>query len=400
VNLGNVTRAPHLALRLARLAVGLSTVLATPEALAYRGASLDLGGSGPVAWRQRPIALEVVGVPAVGRAKLLTALGDAATTWTAPSCTSLDAGEMQFWETSTQPASGDGINSVAWISDGWSDGWWSSTCGVDAVGCTVVAYAQSDDGQWAIEEADVLLNGPLLANDAGELLDTTVLHELGHVLGLMHPCLLPGDPATGAPICDGTTSPALMNPLYADKAPVLEADDVQGICSLYPSSNPTNVQPSLTPGVGKVGDPCSVDGDCEAMVCDVSTSSCSVSCVTSEDCVSEVCNTRDATTGACEPSSSVLGAPCSAPEGCLGGYCVDGVADTPICTRACQGHCPVGWKCSAASGSEVCLPDEPTQLGGGCSVSSSRYSIHWASLVMALLCVLVQRLRTVSGRVS
>lgn len=128
-----------------------------------------------------------------------------------------------------------------------------------AAGLTTATYIDSatdpNDGQ--IVDADVELNAVNFAfsvdgqtlGTAGCLADlqNTLTHELGHLHGLEHTCLAPGDPArvdgTGAavPACGGglpaTITEATMYP-YQDcgetKKSTIEADDIAGICAIYP----------------------------------------------------------------------------------------------------------------------------------------------------------------------
>jgi hypothetical protein len=131
-----------------------------------------------------------------------------------------------------------------------------------AAGITTATYvddaSSSRDG--AIVDADVELNGVNFAIAVnGQTLGTqsclselknTLTHELGHLLGLEHTCLAPGDPlridGNGNPVPSCTSS---MNNTAITGATMfnyqqcgestkesLEMDDINGICAVYPTA--------------------------------------------------------------------------------------------------------------------------------------------------------------------
>lgn len=127
-----------------------------------------------------------------------------------------------------------------------------------AAGLTTATYvddaSSSRDG--AIVDADIELNGVDFAlavdgtttSTSGCIADiqNTLTHELGHLLGLEHPCRVGGDPprtdGAGQPVpqCLAAT-PAMMDATMfnyqdcgeTDKS-TLSADDVAGACAIYP----------------------------------------------------------------------------------------------------------------------------------------------------------------------
>jgi len=143
-----------------------------------------------------------------------------------------------------------------------------------AAGITTLTYVKdatsARDGE--IVDADVELNGVDFAISTGGVslghamckadLANTITHELGHVLGLEHTCVGPGDPArvdgNGNPVpsCSTTTDPLITNATmypYQDcgetKKASLEADDVAGACAIAPSSaDPGTCEAVSTPG--------------------------------------------------------------------------------------------------------------------------------------------------------
>jgi hypothetical protein len=76
-------------------------------------------------------------------------------------------------------------------------------------------------------------------------LQNTVTHEVGHFLGLRHPCRLSGADETDLPPCVSPAQPALpyaettMNPMTGPGETTkrsLSVDDVAGVCAAYPQS--------------------------------------------------------------------------------------------------------------------------------------------------------------------
>jgi hypothetical protein len=130
-----------------------------------------------------------------------------------------------------------------------------------AAGITTAVYVDDADSprDGAIVDADIEINGKNFAISHENMslgtapckadLQNTLTHELGHLLGLEHPCRTPGDPGrldnTGAPVplCSQTNDPAITESTmynYQDceetKKTTLEADDIAGVCGIYPKS--------------------------------------------------------------------------------------------------------------------------------------------------------------------
>jgi MYXO-CTERM domain-containing protein len=151
-----------------------------------------------------------------------------------------------------------------------------------AAGITTVAYI--DDGtssrDGALLDADIEINGVNFAISVnGQSLGTapcaaelqnTLTHELGHLHGLEHTCLAPGDPmridnnGNAVPLCSQTTDPAILDATmynYQDcgetKKETLSPDDMNAICTIYPESK----DPHTCSPVGDTGGCCGTSRD-------------------------------------------------------------------------------------------------------------------------------------------
>jgi Pregnancy-associated plasma protein-A len=136
----------------------------------------------------------------------------------------------------------------------------------NAAGITTAVFvddaSSSRDG--AIVDADVELNGANFAlavdgqttgtNTCKSEIANTLTHELGHLLGLEHPCLAAGDPqridGNGDPVpnCSSTNDPLITEATMYNfqdcgetKKASLEADDIGAICTVYPKAADPNV---------------------------------------------------------------------------------------------------------------------------------------------------------------
>lgn len=143
-----------------------------------------------------------------------------------------------------------------------------------AAGLTTAVYV--DDGRsardGAIVDADIEINNVNFAvSNAGVTLSTegckaellnTLTHELGHLVGLEHPCLAAGDPprvddmGRNVPSCSATTDPKITEATMYNfqdcgetKKETLEADDIAFLCKVYPKAEDPGTCAEVEPSV-------------------------------------------------------------------------------------------------------------------------------------------------------
>jgi hypothetical protein len=199
----------------------------------------------------------------------------------------------------------DGRNTIAWVSDWKARGYPSS-----APGNTDMQY-RGREGAWQIGEADVYLNAQDFDFSFGtgsELeAQAVITHELGHALGLLHPCEPKG--VDGAPDCDsvsGEVTQTTMYPFYTAGQSTLAPDDEAGLCFLYPPLD------GCSPACPR-GEEC-VDGECRA------------TCVSGVCGVGEICGFWGCMAAGGCTRRSCLGEACQSDEACGPlSHCVDGV---------------------------------------------------------------------------
>jgi hypothetical protein len=427
--------------------------LVSTAASAYRtGADLpELAGTDRVRFAANEIHFSLFpSLPAgLDALDVMNAVSEASHAWTAPACTALT---LSFdGTTSNQAQPGDGINTVQWVFD-----WSARNFDPQAAGATDVQYKKAG-GVWVVTEADVYLNGTFawttLGPDSMSRRDvrTVVTHELGHLLGLLHPCELGG--ASGAPDCAASSAyaNACMFPIYNASQSHLSDDDVAGACFLYPGPRcsttgcptgqqctdrgcralcqgqvcadsdictPSGCHPPNDCSGGCVGAPCSLDSHCgsfehcQAGVCAQGATALGQACSADAEChdgacVAGRCARRCSDSLPC-PGGQIcgvdrvcldgprpLGAPCETADQCSDKLCVAGAAAEPICTRACGGNepsCPDFWSCETASGRQVCAPQD-LDARGGCSMSASARRGSFSFIALALALFATRRLR-------
>jgi len=216
--------------------------------------------------------------------------------------------------TTQGPGGDDGVSGVY-----WHDTDWPSTFLAGALGQTLIYV----DKTGHIYDADVHINGKdyvwSLDGRPGTVDARSILtHELGHALGLGHSA----DPRA--------TMYATHSPGLAWRS--LEADDEDGVCSLYP-------------GVGDVA-------GCDALPCPAGFL-----------CVSTRCERPGTPTEVCAPCERVTGACDGAGDDAR---CLD-LPGGRVCGRACKGdpECGAGFHClpTTTSGDLQCVSDDACKSG-------------------------------------
>jgi hypothetical protein len=414
----------------------LAVLSITFPAYAYRTSedSPALSDRGRVAWASPHVAFSLndASLPAgVTKAKMEEALAGALDAWAAPECSVVEP-YFAGW-TSDAAAAKDGVNTISWVDD-WKERGFPSV----SPGSTVMQY-HGHDGIWEIADADIYLDAVSYDWTTAEGKDTSVqavlTHEVGHALGLLHPCEPDGDDA--APDCK-LASPGeqatTMYPFYDAAQASLDDDDVAGICYLYP------VEGACPSDCGK-NEMC-VEGECRAVCgsnvcaaeetcgfwgcvppggcaeryCASTACSTSTECGPLAECVDQVCksgsvawgdgcgkssdcaqgacvdricqpdcaNEAECGTGSCTPTSDGTakgctssrayerGMHCAVGEDCRSGICIF-TANPSVCTDACttSKECPETWSCRSVEGRDVCVP--PTiNASGGCTIAAPR----------------------------
>lgn len=381
------------------------TVLTASRAHAFRTSSdkAELAGAGVVAWTRPSFAFAISGSPPVPLSidDVLLALDAARTTWAVPQCA---APALVASGISGLPAkSGDGRNSIEWVDSDWLARGFPET----SPGATDVVY-EKQDGQWHIVEADVYLNAEMFQwsslPSADVYLQAVLVHELGHALGLLHPCEVSpklSDPS--APLCGAVpdAQESAMFPEYDPGQSALGPDDEAGLCFLYPRTPCTQggcpsgqscvdgvcrqdcAGPGCSSGAAEIGDPCVVHSDCQSSAC--IDGSCMKGCAGPSGCSGGDCMSAEGV-GFCASASVGLGEPCSSASGCLGQRCIQVDNLEPACTRLCGTGCPTGWHCGAVGADDVCVPEsEPEPSSCAIAPPGTRRGARWVVLGLLLL---------------
>lgn len=329
-------------------------------------------------WEQR-FSVGIAGEPPLGisATELVQTTQYALGRWTEPACARL---EYDFRGSDGLAADeADGRVTVEVIHAGWSTAGFAS----DASATTRVIYR---DDLSEIADADIFLNAETFDWTLGPSdgrrrnLLAALVHEFGHVVGLLHPC--DSEVACDAP-------PSVMAAFFDDVDASLREDDILGVCALYESTNcedcsPPVVPPVCTESCGELGDPCGQDGDCASSTCHVG--------VCSAPCHSRACPGRwqCGIEARCDPpEGEVFAAPCQSGDDCVSGVCVFS-NETGLCSRSCDDDCPSGFECTSIELDSYCAPTE-RMMSQGCSTALYSSPEDSTAALLSLLALLALR---------
>lgn len=340
----------------------LASALAAAPARAYRTAADDLGVEGPVLVARERLEIRVgrSTIPGLGADTLMAAARLAAAAWEV-GCTPLVLDLAGIAMADASPT--DEITTIEVVLAGWRERGYAA----DRAAITEARYVETEWG-WEIADADVLVNGDTIdwsARGAPDL-RSVLVHELGHVLGIAHPCEHEGD--GDVPLCEPEHAErSVMYPDHAPDAYSLRAEDVEAVCTLYPRRECAAA--SCGPGT----------------VCEVDR--CVPVCASGELCPSGVCAMGADLEGRCIAGRSE-GAPCEVGNDCDSRLCLTSMHAGSYCTRACAGdaECPGAQACREVEGWRVCAPRAapPAQ---SCAVSGGAASPPGWIVVLSLALV-------------
>lgn len=355
-----------------RAAVAVTFLLASGRAAAFRTAenSESLSDASRVSWPSAHAAfyLSRASLPdGVTEAAAEDAFSRAMKAWQAPSCSQLVV-EFAGW-TDKVPREADEQNTIGWVTD-----WTSRNLPSTVPGNTDIAY-QRDAAGWHIGEADIWLNAK--ADWSALSLDAVFTHELGHAVGLLHPC--EHEEHDGAPSCADASPEMRATTMFPDYSPAqssLESDDVAGICYLYPPDDCENrcgVREACVAGTCRaecLGVACGADEVCGAWGC-APEGAClerdcrDVRCEKATDCGPLL----RCVAGVCSSGDVAWGSACAANADCAAGGCVAGICQ-PVCQAA--GDCGPNGTCQATDDGRAtaCVDSGAYERGANCAVGA------------------------------
>lgn len=360
-------------------------------------------------WPTIPMKFNIhqTAAPGMTAAATQDAVRKAYQTWASVSCTSFktqDLGVVNLAWGDQQ----DKINTHVWTSS------WPPSYGQNALGITWTSY---DPQSGKIYDADTHYNPGYTWSNTGSpsAIDaqSVATHEIGHQLGLDH-----------TPIQTATMFYATGQGDTSQRS--LDADDMKGVCYLYPSGQP--LPPECTtsaecaanevcqsqkcvPGGGSkgYGSPCQASSECSSQICLEYNSStfCSQGCDTAACPNGDKCypvSGGGSITKACLPGSAAqgtktLGQACTANPDCKTEICVSVPGKGYLCSQPCdvaKQDCPSGFTCATATSGGLCIPattppppPPPTKkaLGEACTASSDCESGICASVSGTSVCV-------------
>lgn len=304
----------------------------------------------------------------------------------------------------------DGINTLFWDEDG------SFGLGPGTLGVTVGSAPAGPDATVIRDAADIVFNGfdstwGTTQEDAtGGKVDVAsiAIHEIGHWVGLGHPCDDPQETQCLGPD-ESVMTPAYPGGLFREPL----ADDINGLVAMYPSTDASRCD-----GPYRQGEVCSCNDECVtgllcvesltgASVCSPSCSADNANCPVGFACVLGPQPTNGAPApGVClrlgPDSQKPLSSICERDSDCEAGVCIaTSVVGRTVCRKSCEADadCPLAYRCledvcvaQGASEGIIC-PDEPEEDGCSCSQSGQNTRQNTPMIGLAALILLGGSLR-------
>jgi hypothetical protein len=307
---------------------------------------------------QLSMRIENQGGNGITATDFVTAGRNSARSWTDVSCSTVQIDASQTFAAINTARWGDFNNNsdaheLFFVT---SNSEWMQVTGSGAggtLGVTVSPYSGWSCSDREFFDTDILINGFTQWGWTLDSVEGTVLHEMGHSVGLDHPCL------AGYTGCGTGSCVAVMAASGGDYT-TPQQDDVNGVCALYPG----------TPG--GLGSACSSPSQCNqgfSCITHQGFSYCSQacgSCPTGYSCQAvsggNYC-VRRSVPGVGEPCTAQCadGAICMSSESGSGGTCY----------ASCNpnlNNCTGGYRCVALQGGGgACFPPGGKQLGEVCS---------------------------------
>lgn len=326
-------------------------------------------------WSNQSIAYEVNtrSSQELGESATLNIINASYQSWSTPECTRLS---VNFTGVTTGSwTSGDERNTHVWIYQRNERP--LELSGRETIGVTLGLYRGT-----IMLDGDILYNGidhtwttnPRNQEDIDA--QSIITHEIGHQLGLGH--------------SESAQASMYASYLGGIGARSLSADDITGICTLYPHSQNDNCGStrdcesdqrciqgqcvSITEAEGQVGDDCSFTECVDNLVCvqtEIQSPFCTLICEVGDCPTAWTCQTVRSNEGninLCLPregdqiGQSEFGDECESGPDCLSGLCVDDGSDV-FCTEVCgrDADCPQAAFCAALEGGGgACIPNQST----------------------------------------